>query len=105
MSDLEETEYPLIISIYCNELYIIEHPLCTLTHGFNLLSLYIFSHFTGMLAYVVQGSSKKVTCICIKSNTLLFMPFQCFFNPDNFNIVAKHYRYLPVARICLFFPA
>ena len=33
--DFEETKYALIPSIYYNDHYIIEHPLCTLTHGFH----------------------------------------------------------------------
>lgn len=41
--DFEETKYALIPSIYYNDHYIIEHPLCTLTHGFSQMPLFYLS--------------------------------------------------------------
>ena len=50
-TDFEETKYPLIISIYWNDIYIIKHSGCTQTHGFSPTCLCSSSDLTMMFRF------------------------------------------------------
>ena len=58
-SDFEETKYPVIISIYCNDHYIIEHPLCTLTR-FSVHYTSVFSYFNSNIVSKLVTSKEII---------------------------------------------